>query len=215
MQREVWLIAGVLVGSSWLMAEAKEPGPMPSAQPVAAASANKPAPEEAVPSAPVVSAADVEKAARQRRALEQLDSSQWSIELSPMSGERPKHTPTDTVSFSGGKISSEHLGKEGFGTSNFTLTVGDDAVPIWETMQTNDKQDTAFWRGEIHGEKVSGILSRHGADGTSHDFSFVGQPVGAAPAVTPPPAATPADSKSAPASTSTIPPAKKKKGWFR
>ena len=204
-RRDVWLIAGVLVGSSWLTAEAKEPGSMPSAQPVAAASANTPAPEEVAPATPVISAADAEKATRQRRALEQLNSSQWSIDVSPMSGERPKHTPTDTVSFSSGKISSERLEKEGFGASNFTLTVGEDAVPIWETMQTNDKQDTAFWRGEIHGEKMSGILSRHGADGTSHDFSFLGQQVGSTAAETPAaPAASPAHA--------TTP---KKKGWFR
>ena len=204
-------MAGIVIGSSWLIANAKEP-----AAPVAAET----------PAAPVVDTAAqetaqkaaVQKTKRQRETLAQLNDTRWTIELSPMSGERsepPKRKPTDTLSFSDGKISSERLDKDGFGTSNFTLTVGEDGIPVWETMQSKPDGSNAFWRGELHGERMSGILSRHAADGTTQDFSFVGQPVGAAPAVVPSPAATPPDSKSAPASTPTIPPAKKKKGWFR
>ena len=215
-RRTGFLVAGMFIASSGLMTNAKEP-----ADPVTAETLAAPAVDAAAQQAAQKAAA--QKTKHQQDALAQLNDTRWTIELSPMTGERsepPKRKPTDTLSFSGatktnnGHIASERLAKEGFEPSNFTLSVGDDNIPIWETMQSKPDGSNAFWRGELHGEKMSGILSRHAADGTAQDFSFVGQPTGAAPAVVPSPAATPPDSKSAPAKTSTIPPAKKKKGWF-
>ena len=217
-RRTGFLVAGMFIASSWLMTNAKEP-----ADPVAAETPAAPVVDTAAQEAAQKAAA--QKIKRQRETLVQLNDTRWTIELAPMSGERseqPKRKPTDTLSFSGatktnnGQISSERLAKEGFEPSNFTLSVGDDNIPIWETMQSKPDGSNAFWRGELHGEKMSGILSRHAADGTAQDFSFVGQPAGAASvqAPTPAPAVTPAANKTAPAPTSTIPPAKKKKGWF-
>ncbi len=111
----------------------------------------------------------------EKRAIEALNGTQWTIELSPMSGEQPKRPATDTVRFEGKKVASEKLSKEGFPSTNFTVTLGGDGVTVWETMQTAQDSSVAFWRGELHGEAMRGILSRHLASGKTEDWAFSGK----------------------------------------
>ncbi len=189
--------------------------------------------------ASAVSAASTEtpsqsaKREQQAKAAAELSGSQWSLAFTPMSGEKLKKPLTDTVEFTQGKVTATKLTSEGFTASNYTLTVGYDGVPVWETMQNSEKGDVAFWRGELHGNTMSGILSKHPASGGTEDFSFTGQRTGeasappaagesqAAPvtAHAPASAAAPAkpDAKApapAKATQSSTPPAQKKKGWF-
>ena len=123
--------------------------------------------------------------------LEKLNGTTWSLELRPSSAKQggPQQ---DTVTFEGKRVVSTLLMGEGYGGSNFTLTVGDDGTATWETMQANTGGDMVFWRGEIRGETMSGVLSKQPALGSSLTFSFTGTihhasaPSGATSSATPP-----------------------------
>ncbi len=103
-----------------------------------------------------------------------LRGSVWAIKMTPISGGKDSPAKEDRVSFDGGKIVSDKLSAEGYGSSNYTLTVGDDGVPVWETMQSAGDKGLAFWRGELHGEMMRGILSKHATQGPTEDYSFSG-----------------------------------------
>ena len=108
----------------------------------------------------------------------QLDGTRWMLQLTPLAGGEKAKSQKDTVTFDAKQISSERLTKAGFPASNYTLTIGDDGVAVWETMQTKEGEGVAFWRGELHGATMRGVLSKHPADGTPEDFSFTGQESG-------------------------------------
>ncbi len=174
------------------------------------------------------------KKAREAAAIAGLNGTIWEIELTPMSGEPGKRPVKETLRFDQGKVTAERLASEGYPASNFTLTIGNDEIPVWETMQTGEGKGVVFWRGELHGQTLSGVLSKHPVEGTTEDYSFVGHaatgsaaPVMPAPssqapaaqggATTPAPkvAATPAAPVTpAPAAASTLQSAPKKKGWW-
>ncbi len=143
----------------------------------------------------------------EKRAREALNGTQWVLELAPMSGEKEKRPTQDTVRFQGGTITSEKLSSEGFPTTNFSITIGGDGVTVWETMQTAKDNTVIFWRGELHGETMRGLLSRHAASGAVTDWSFSGRLKPAVPenkpAVEEPKAAAPSKpAQPAPASKS-------------
>lgn len=106
---------------------------------------------------------------------EQLDNSLWDIEISAMSGkEKPKK---DALIFEGNKVNSDKFAKEGFGPTNYTLTVQGDGVTVWETMQTAANGQIIFWRGEIEPKMTSmrGVISKHVSNEKTEDYSFVSQ----------------------------------------
>ena len=105
----------------------------------------------------------------------QLDGTRWLLQLTPLSGDEKAKPQKDTVTFVAKQVSSERLSKAGFPTSNYTLTIGGDGVAVWETMQTKESAGVAFWRGELHGSTMRGVLSKHPAEGNPEDFSFTGQ----------------------------------------
>lgn len=132
-----------------------------------------PAPSIVPSSAPATAAAKPKTSEVEVRA--QLDGTRWSLQVTPLSGGEKVKSQKDTVTFDTKQISSERLSKAGFPTSNYTLTVGDDGVAVWETMQTKEGEGVAFWRGELHGSTMRGVLSKHPAEGNPEDFSFTGQ----------------------------------------
>ena len=134
------------------------------------------------------------KAAKEKEAAALLNGTIWSIEWTPLSGGKPKKPLKDTLTFENGKVTSETLSRDGYPTSNYTLTVGEDGVTVWETMQTKEKTGVVFWRGERQGDTMRGILSKQPADGPPVDHSFSGRLVETkqpAPAVPPPPSTAP------------------------
>ena len=157
----------------------------------------------------------------QAQAASQLNGSSWSLELTPMSGDKPKKPLKDTVQFDQGKVTSSSLSSKGYPSTNYTLTVGDDGIPVWETMQTSASEGVVFWRGELHGETMTGVLSKHPAEGAAEDYSFAGQRVGGSSASSASAAASVEVASSSPDSsgasaqpTPEAPKKKKKKGWF-
>ena len=105
----------------------------------------------------------------------------WTLEVAPsgVKKEDRKVTP-DTLIFKDGKMSSEGLAKKGYGTSNYTLTVGDDGVPVFETMQRDEKEGVAFWRGELVEGKIRGVISIQEAKSPAVSFGFSGSKAGEA-----------------------------------
>ena len=136
--------------------------------------AKKDAPAEGK-AAPSVSALDSTKREAEKRAREALNGTQWEVDLTPVAGEKPKKLVKDTLRFDGGRVLSDHLNKSGFPGTNFTITIGDDGVTVWETMQTSQDASVAFWRGELHGETMRGLLSRQSAGAVSEDMFFSGK----------------------------------------
>jgi hypothetical protein len=108
------------------------------------------------------------------KARARLNAKEWVIQLKSSGGKKTK-VETDTLTFSDGKITSKNLSDKGYPTSNYSLTLGNDSMIIWETMQTAESQDVAFWRGELQGEVMTGVLSLHPTKGEVEDFYFTTQ----------------------------------------
>lgn len=105
----------------------------------------------------------------------------WNLDVTSTAGKKEdRKTTQDTVIFKDGKLNSSGLGEKGFGTSNYTLTVGDDGVPVFETMQRNDKESTVFWRGEVVEGKIRGVISVQEKDKPAVAFGFRGEKAGEA-----------------------------------
>ncbi len=162
--------------------------------------------------APAASPAALAAQKAKQKAAAQLNGTEWVVECTPMSGEKLKKPMTDTLQFNNGKLTSTRLTKDGYMPSNYTLSVGDDGVPIWETMQTGDT-GMASWRGELHGETMTGIFSHHPVEGAAQDYSFLGHPSGTVASTSAPAASTPSPAAAAP-SKKPHPEQSKKKGWF-
>jgi hypothetical protein len=110
------------------------------------------------------------------KAKETLAAKEWSIYLVSMAEKKTK-VETDVLTFPEGKIISKNLSGKGYPASNFTVTVQEDGIIIWETMQTAEKGDIAFWRGELQGEVMRGVLSLHPVNGETKDYSFSTVPI--------------------------------------
>ncbi len=114
---------------------------------------------------------------------EKLNGTQWTVELKRRDGGSSQR---DTLSFDGIRMLSEQLVKEGYGGSNCTFKIESDGTAIWETIQMKQGGDTVFWRGEIRGTQMSGMLSRQPAQGLPEDYSFNGTKLEVEPPVAAP-----------------------------
>jgi hypothetical protein len=110
--------------------------------------------------------------AKTQQKLAEMDNTEWQIELSPLSGKGKKEA--ETVYFKDNKVSFAVYGKKGFPATNFTLTVQEDGMVIWETMQTSEKNGIAFWRGELDQnlQSMRGVLSHQIDQKTKQDYFF-------------------------------------------
>ena len=138
-----------------------------TAQPSAPAPAvvERPAPRPQTP---------MEKLREEIRA--RLDGTAWSLELRPLEG--TGKTKQDTVSFTGRTVTSQRMEKLGYAASNYSLNVKEDQTASWETMQTKAGEGVVFWRGELEGETMRGVLSQQPAKGPAENYSFVGKQTG-------------------------------------
>lgn len=105
-----------------------------------------------------------------------LDGTQWTIELKSQSNLGTGSLHSDRIIFKDGAVSSNESLRKGFSTSHYTMTVQDDGMIIWETMQTASDGTTASWRGEIKQGKMEGILSLREKGKEPQDFSFISKP---------------------------------------
>ena len=158
---------------------------------------------------PAASPADQASSAQLVQQWQQrLDGSQWNLRLVPLSESAGKGS-TDTIRFAGRQLTSERLAKEGYTGSNYTMRMDGPDTAIWETMQSREGGGVVFWRGEVHGDQMTGVISKRIEQEPTKDFSFAGNRVGsdssASPAAgTMATSVTPAPAQSA--ATATAPP---------
>ena len=130
---------------------------------------------EAPPAPPVAPPAPVAKKpprTREEVVRAQLDGTQWTLQLIPNSVKaKPQQ---DTITFDVNTVASDRLGQSGYGSSNYSLTIGGNKVATWETMQSDEKDGVVFWRGEFDGSMVRGIVTERLAKGRSEDYTFSG-----------------------------------------
>ena len=99
-----------------------------------------------------------------------LNNTEWTISVKP-SGEKGK-VETDVISFVEGKMISKNMKNAGFNDAEFNVRIGEEGVVIWETMQSDEKGDSTFWRGDIENGKMKGMLTKENNRGVMSNFSF-------------------------------------------
>jgi hypothetical protein len=87
-----------------------------------------------------------------------LESKEWAVYLSHADNPRARAT-ADVLTFKEGKVFSKNLVSQGYAESNYTLSIGSDGIPVWETMQVNEKEGLAFMRGELRTDEMKGAIS--------------------------------------------------------
>ncbi len=105
----------------------------------------------------------------------QINNTQWNISLSLMGAKsKPKQ---DVLIFEENRFYAEKTSREGFNATNYTISIQDDGVTVWETMQTAEEGRINFWRGEIPEDMktMRGIVSKQLPDGTRENYSFISQ----------------------------------------
>lgn len=111
--------------------------------------------------------------------LSVLRSKDWTIYFVPSGQSYGKKLPLqqDVLTFKDGKMVAKILStNNGYGESNFTPSLMDNQILVWETMQTNEAGDLAFWRGELRGEVMVGFLTIHSKKGQISEYSFSTNP---------------------------------------
>lgn len=105
-------------------------------------------------------AARQEELAQKRKAAEQsarlaLSSKEWTVYVSPESGKG--RTETDVLAFTvEGQVSAKNISAKGYNASNFRLTIQDDGLAVWETMQVDKDKNVVFLRGNLKGDEMAG-----------------------------------------------------------
>lgn len=169
----------------------------------------------------------------------ELNGHEWDIKLSSTVDPK-KVTGTDTLIFKDMKFESKAMTAKGYNSTNYTISLQDGGGPtVWETMQSDDKGNSVFWRGEWEGEAMRGVMSKQ-AGGKSDDYYFSSvsskavadtpkeepkakpAPVPAAEKPAPKAAEKAVEKAAAPSAVAAAPapvkqeaPKKKKKGWFQ
>ena len=118
--------------------------------------------------------------------IQQLNGTRWTVELRPAYQDEAgqQDAPlSDTLQYDQGRVTSAWLGTEGYTAASITVTQKPDGTPVWEALQLNEHDGLAFWRGELDGEEMRGVLSRYPLERPGLDFLFVGRiiPSAAAP----------------------------------
>lgn len=102
-----------------------------------------------------------------------LNNTIWGIQLTHTAADGKKTISTDKLIFEDDKFNSEGFKDKDYVDSNYTLSALEDGATVFETMQTKD-DGKVFWRGEIRGKGIRGIISVHPDKGAPKDYSFVG-----------------------------------------
>lgn len=110
--------------------------------------------------------------AAEREARETLKMKEWEIYLTPQEAPKRVKNETNVLTFSDGKVASKNLSDKGYNTSNFSLTIQDDGLAVWETMQADVDRNLAFWRGELRENVMRGTLFLSPQKGDKITYSF-------------------------------------------
>lgn len=146
-------------------AEKMPPVQQPIAPVVQKETVNQNAAQEKVP--------QTEAKALREKVRKNLDNTSWNTEIFPIAG--GGKTQKDALIFTDNKFYSEQFSAKGFLSTNYTLTVKDDKMIIWETMQSLEDGQVIFWRGEINEDmtEMRGVLSKQKSPEESESFTFI------------------------------------------
>ncbi|MFH1508275.1 MAG: hypothetical protein ABIG46_07635 [Candidatus Omnitrophota bacterium] len=161
-----FLIGGVAESQAFWWSQKKEAGEpaKETGKPAAEKPKDTPAPKQAL-------SKDARLTLKKEKS-KQLNNSEWEIKLASFDNKRK--SDKDIIIFRNNQISSQNLTRNGFAPTNYTLTVQEDGIAVWETMQKNDKGDVIYWRAEINADltKMQGVLSKHLNNKPAQDYSF-------------------------------------------
>jgi hypothetical protein len=172
-----FILTNLTVAHAWPWGKKTEPQAVSEPSPAAA----KPKPVDAAKSSQQQAQAEKarDEALKAKRAIAQkkmneLNNTEWAVEMSSLSNPKAKKEE-DAVIFKDNQVSIASYSKKGFPTTNFTLTVQEDGMVIWETMQTSEKSGIAFWRGELDPkmQTMRGVVSYAIDNKNKQDYSFV------------------------------------------
>jgi len=111
-----------------------------------------------------------EDALRQAR---ELEGRSLIVALKQIGGPKDAFASADILTFRDFRVSSDNLEKEGFAGSQYSRREVSGGKVSWETMQKNDRGETASWRGEWDGKMMKGVVSIRSKNGAIKDYSFV------------------------------------------
>ncbi|MFH1996844.1 MAG: hypothetical protein ABIJ27_07635 [Candidatus Omnitrophota bacterium] len=108
-----------------------------------------------------------EKREKVKNKKEELDGAVWDIMITPsVDGKMVKPARrADKLTFSNLKVSSEKFFQDGYAATNYSLRFKPGGLVIWETMQSKEGDALVFWRGELRGESMKGIINRTNQNG--------------------------------------------------
>ncbi len=107
------------------------------------------------------------------RQLAGLNGTIWEVELISVSPDGVETPVKDKIKFQGEAFESYYFASHGFSPSNYTVTVNENGVITWETIQRNPKGEVISWRGDWNGKQMEGVLSYRPEGSTPQDFSFM------------------------------------------
>lgn len=101
-------------------------------------------------------------------ALTEIDGTSWQIELvDPKNGA----LQNDTITFEGGRFYSKNLAAQGYSEANYLLIPKSRGVFQWQSVQTNEANETIYWQGLWQGDAMKGQMTlRAGSKESVYSF---------------------------------------------
>ncbi len=96
----------------------------------------------------------------------------WAIEWRSIDGAESTSQP-DVLTFDQTTMTSQALAAEGYAATSYSI-VTDPTSLSWESLQTKTDEGVVFWRGQVRGDSMEGVMSRHPLIGESQEYQFVG-----------------------------------------
>ncbi len=112
-------------------------------------------------------------ASLETQARRSLNGSVWTIRVTGGSGKGSKQSYEDRLKFERGRVRSEKFGTRGYVASNYSIRMlADGETVVWETMQRNKSKGMVYWKGELRGDKMSGVVAVRTPSSKAQNFSF-------------------------------------------
>jgi len=103
-----------------------------------------------------------------------LDETEWAVEVVSVNKKGKKVTTEDTLIFENKQFTSEYYKKKGYDPTNYSLTVSEDDVTSFGTMQIKGKE-TSFWKGQVTKDQISGSIHVQRSSGNNVTYYYTGE----------------------------------------
>lgn len=99
----------------------------------------------------------------------ELNNNEWDVKMTPAGKGDPI---LDVLIFKGQQFESKNMTNKGYKPTNYTVSLQEGGPTVWETMQSTDKGEPVFWRGEWEGASMKGVMSKQIGEGKNEDYYF-------------------------------------------